>query len=69
MASNKQRNLTDIQLRLIEMERQGFGDEAIGRDLGIHEGTVRAKRAAIKRGLAKEAYANYPDDPCQPLLF
>lgn len=65
----KQRNLTTIQLRLIEMERQGFGDGEIAHELGIHERTVRAKRTAIKKGLVKGAYANFPDDSRQPLLF
>jgi DNA-binding NarL/FixJ family response regulator len=65
----KQRPLTQAQLKLIQMEREGYGDDAIAQSLGVHVGTVRLKRAAIRRGLAKNAYSNYPEDTRQAGLF
>ena len=65
----KQRQLTEIQRRLIELDVAGARDEAIAHELGIHVGTVRAKRAAIRRGIAKHAYSNLPDMPATHDLF
>ncbi|MBI3146350.1 MAG: hypothetical protein HYZ18_14080 [Pseudogulbenkiania sp.] len=65
----KPRNLTDQQRRLIEMDMAGATDAAIAEALGIHTGTVRAKRAAIRRGMKKGAYTDLPAIPATMDLF
>lgn len=65
----KQRQLTEIQLTVISMDREGRSDHEIAAKLGIHVGTVRLKRAAIRRGVAKNAYSNYSEDTRQKILL
>lgn len=64
-----QRDLTDKQRRLIEMDVAGATDAAIAEELGIHIKTVQIKRAAIRRGIAKGAYQNLPAMPASGDLF
>lgn len=54
----KQRQLTDKQRTLLKMQLSGASDHAIAAAIGTHIGTVRAKRAAINRGISKGAYSD-----------
>lgn len=65
----KQRPLTDIQRRLLEMDVAGATDAAIAAELGVHVKTVALKRAAIRKGIAKGAYNNLPSIPASGDLF
>ena len=57
----KQRTLTDKQRKLLEMSRDGESDFAIALELGVHIGTVRLKRSALRQGIAKGAYSDIGD--------
>ncbi|MBY0453758.1 MAG: LuxR C-terminal-related transcriptional regulator [Burkholderiaceae bacterium] len=65
----KQRPLTDKQFQLLKMHHAGATDEAIAKELNIHAGTVRLKRAALRRGMSKGIYSNLNDVPLQADLF
>lgn len=55
-----QRELTEKQRQLLDLDAAGASDEVIACTLGIHTGTVRAKRAAIRRGVRLGAYRGLP---------
>lgn len=59
----KQRPLTPKQRQLLEMQQAGATDHAIADALHIHVGTVRAKRAALQRGINKGAYSDMDTVP------
>lgn len=65
----KQRQLTEKQRKLLEMDVAGATDEEIAVELAIHPGTVRAKRAALQRGIRKGAYSDLPAMPGSGDLF
>lgn len=69
MDATKQRPLTDKQRKLLELDAAGATDEVIAAELAIHPGTVRAKRAALRRGIAKGAYSDLPAMPASGDLF
>lgn len=65
----KQRPLTPKQHKLLEMQQAGATDHAIASALHIHVGTVRSKRAALRRGIAKGAYLGMETIPVNRDLF
>lgn len=65
----KQRQLTDKQRKLLEMQLAGATDHTIAKVLGIHVGTVRLKRAALRRGMSKGIYSNLNSVPLPADLF
>lgn len=58
----KQRSLTKIQLTVLTMKLAGNSNYAISRVLGIHPDTVSNKYSDIRRGMAKGAYNNLPNE-------
>ena len=54
----KQRLLTAQQRKLLEMQQTGASDQSIAEAMGINVGTVRLKRAALRRGFAKGLYSD-----------
>lgn len=64
MLKMKQRPLTDIQLTVIRMKHDGRSNAAIAAALSIHPATVSCKWRDIRKGIAKGAYNNLPDDLC-----
>lgn len=58
---SKQRCLTAQQRKLLELQQAGANDHAIADALGIHIGTVRLKRAALIKGIAKGSYSDIGD--------
>ena len=57
----KQRNLTDIQLKVIEMKMSRNSNAQIAAVIGVHPDTVSCKWRDIQKGIAKGAYRNLPD--------
>lgn len=55
---SKQRILTNQQRKLLEMQQAGSDDHAIAAAIGVCVGTVRLKRAALRKGIAKGAYSD-----------
>lgn len=54
----KQRMLTTQQRKLLELQQAGADDHAIAQALGICVGTVRIKRADLRKCIAKGAYSD-----------
>ena len=54
----KQRLLTAQQRKLLEMQQTGALDKSIADAMGVNIGTVRLKRAALRRGFAKGLYSD-----------
>jgi transcriptional regulator len=58
----KQRPLTQIQLTVLTLKLDGATNQSIAEILGIHPATVSCKYSDIKRGIAKGAYNNLPEN-------
>jgi len=58
----KQRPLTKIQLTVLTMKLAGDSNDQISHVLSIHPATVSNKYSAIRRGIAKGAYNNLPNE-------
>lgn len=63
------RPLSPKQRKLLTLQQDGASDETIARELSIHVGTVRLKRAALRRGMTNGAYSDLDSIPMPPDLF
>lgn len=58
----KQRALTDIQLTVLKMHFNGRSNLEIAAVIGVHPATVSCKLRDIRKGMAKGAYHNLPQE-------
>lgn len=61
LVARRVRQLTDIQQRVVELHKAGRSPAEISTEMCLTESTIRSKLAALRRGLAKGAYADLAD--------